>query len=117
MGGGLRLLQARGRGQGSGDGAPLSRDRGGALIGLRRALRFRDVTLFFVVAVVSPRWIASAAAAGPGALWVWLVGAVALFVPLALTVIDLSARFPGEGGLYLWTGRAFGPFAGFMTAW
>jgi len=29
---------------------------------LRRALGFRDVALFFVVAVVSPRWIASAAA-------------------------------------------------------
>ena len=69
------------------------------------------------MAVVSPRWIASAAAAGPGALWVWLVAGITLFLPLALTVIDLSARYPGEGGLYLWTGRAFGPFAGFMTAW
>jgi amino acid transporter len=85
--------------------------------GLRRAMGFRDVALFFVVAVVSPRWIASAAAAGPGALLVWLVAALTLFLPLALTVVDLSARFPGEGGLYLWTGRAFGPFAGFMTAW
>lgn len=45
------------------------------------------------------------------------MAAITLFVPLALTVIDLSARHPGEGGLYLWTGRAFGPFAGFMTAW
>jgi amino acid transporter len=84
---------------------------------LRRALGFRDVALFFVVAVVSPRWIASAAAAGPGALLVWLVAALALFVPLGLTVIDLSSRYPGEGGLYVWTRRAFGPFAGFLCAW
>ena len=69
------------------------------------------------MAVVSPRWIASAAAAGPGALVVWLVAGLTLFLPLALTVIDLSARYPEEGGLSRWAGRAFGPFAGFMTAW
>lgn len=85
--------------------------------GLRRAMSFRDVALFFVVAVVSPRWIASAAAAGPGALVVWIVAAVTFFVPLALAVMELSARHPDEGGLYVWTKRAFGPFAGFLCAW
>jgi glutamate:GABA antiporter len=85
--------------------------------GLRRAMSFRDVVLFFVVAVVSPRWIATAAAAGPGALVVWIVAALTLFVPLSLAVIELSSRHPEEGGLYVWTGRAFGPFAGFLSAW
>jgi amino acid transporter len=48
---------------------------------------------------------------------VWLVAGLTLFLPLALTVIDLSARYPEEGGLSRWAGQAFGPFAGFMTAW
>ena len=84
---------------------------------LKRVLGFRDVVLFFVVAVVSLRWIATAAAAGPSALVVWLIASIALFVPLAFTVVELSSRYPGEGGLYVWTGRAFGEFAGFMSAW
>jgi amino acid transporter len=80
-------------------------------------LGFRDVVLFFIVAVVSLRWIATAAAAGPSAMVVWLIAGLALFVPLAFTVVELSSRYPGEGGLYVWTGRAFGEFAGFMSAW
>src|SRR5882672_4845330 len=84
---------------------------------LRRVMTFRDVTLFFIVAVVSPRWIASAAAAGPSAIVVWLVACLTFFVPLAWAVVALSSRFPGEGGLYVWIGRAFGPFAGFLSAW
>ena len=84
---------------------------------LKRVLGFRDVLLFFIVAVVSLRWIATAAAAGPSALVVWLIASLGLFVPLAFTVVELSSRYPGEGGLYVWTGRAFGEFAGFMSAW
>ncbi len=84
---------------------------------LRRAMGFRDVALFLVVAVVGPRWIATAAAAGPAALLVWAAACVALFVPLAFTVLELSSRYPLEGGFYVWTRRAFGDFVGFMTAW
>jgi amino acid transporter len=29
----------------------------------------------------------------------------------------LSSKYPDEGGMYMWTKRAFGPFAGFMTGW
>jgi len=84
---------------------------------LHRTLGLADVTLFLVVAVLSTRWIASAAAIGPAALTLWLVGAVALFVPLAFTVVELSSRFPEEGGLYVWTRRAFGNYAGFVAGW
>ena len=34
-----------------------------------------------------------------------------------LTVLELSSRYPEEGGIYVWSKRAFGPFAGFMTGW
>jgi amino acid transporter len=33
------------------------------------------------------------------------------------TVLELSSRYPDEGGIYVWTKHAFGPFAGFMTGW
>ncbi len=84
---------------------------------LRKAMGFRDVTLFFIVAVVGLRWIATAAAAGPSALVVWLIAFVGLFVPLAFAVVELAARHPDEGGIYVWSRHAFGDFAGFMCAW
>jgi len=84
---------------------------------LRRALGFRDLVLFYLVTTFSLRWIATAAAAGPSALVIWVIAAAGLFVPLAFTVVELSSRYPDEGGMYVWSKRAFGPFAGFMTAW
>jgi amino acid transporter len=85
--------------------------------GLRRVLTFRDVFLFYIVTTFSLRWIATAAAAGPSAIAIWIVAALGLFVPLVFTVLELSSRYPQEGGLYLWSKRAFGPFAGFITGW
>lgn len=40
-----------------------------------------------------------------------------MFVPLSVVVVFLVARYPDEGGLYVWSKRAFGPFAGFMSGW
>jgi amino acid transporter len=84
---------------------------------LRRVLGLRDLVLFFVTTGTNLQWVASAAAAGPSALVVWVVGAAVMFVPLSVCVLDLAARHPQEGGLYVWTREAFGPFAGFMTGW
>ena len=84
---------------------------------LRRALTFRDLFLFYIVTSFSLRWIATAAAAGPSALVIWVIAAVGLFVPLVFTVLELSSRYPEEGGVYVWSKRAFGPFAGFITGW
>src|SRR5262249_23258473 len=78
---------------------------------------FWDVVLFFVAAVVGLRWIATAAAVGPSSLVVWLIAFVAFFVPLAFAVVELSGRYPEEGGLYIWVKRAFGDFAGFIAGW
>jgi glutamate:GABA antiporter len=85
--------------------------------GLRRVLTFRDLVLFYLVTGFSLRWIATAAAAGPSALVIWVIAALGLFVPLVFTVLELSSRYPEEGGIYVWSKRAFGPFAAFMTGW
>ena len=84
---------------------------------LKRSLGFRDLLLFYIVTVFSLRWIAMAAAAGPSALVIWAIAALGLFVPLVFTVLELSSRYPAEGGIYVWSKEAFGPFAGFMTGW
>ena len=84
---------------------------------LRRTLGFRDLLLFYIVTGFSLRWIATAAAAGPSALVIWVIAALGLFVPLVFTVLELSSRYPEEGGIYVWSKRAFGPFAAFLTGW
>ncbi|MGA2760908.1 MAG: APC family permease [Candidatus Cybelea sp.] len=84
---------------------------------LRRAMGPIDAILFFVVAGSNLQWLATAAAAGPSSLVVWLIGCLAMFVPLSIVVVFLSSHYPDEGGLYVWSKRAFGPLAGFITGW
>jgi amino acid transporter len=76
-----------------------------------------DVALFMVTAGCSLQWTALAAATGPSSLILWVGGGIGMFLPIAVSVVFLSARHPDEGGLYAWSKRAFGPFAGFMTGW
>ena len=83
----------------------------------KRALGFRDLVLFYVVTGISLRWIATAAAAGPSSIVIWIGAWFCFYTPLALSVIELSSRYPSEGGLYVWSKRAFGDFSGFMSAW
>jgi amino acid transporter len=84
---------------------------------LKRELGLLDLTLFYVASTLSVRWIATAAAAGPSTLVVWMIALCCFFLPLAASVLELSSRYPNEGGLYVWTQRAFGDFAGFIAAW
>jgi amino acid transporter len=84
---------------------------------LHRAMGFRDLLLFYLVTGFTVRWIGAAAAAGPSAVVIWLGAALLFYVPLMATVLELSSRYPNEGGCYVWSKRAFGDFAGFITGW
>jgi amino acid transporter len=86
-------------------------------VALRRELRLRDLVFFDVCAVVSLRWVASAAHAGAGSLVLWVLAALFFFLPSALTVAALSRKFPEEGGMYIWTKRAFGDQHAFLCGW
>src|SRR5687767_2980079 len=84
---------------------------------LRKAMGLGDLVLFYLVTALSLRWIATAAASGPSSLVIWLLGCLAYFIPLLACTLELSSRMPDEGGIYIWTKRAFGEFPGFMTGW
>jgi len=83
----------------------------------RQVMGFRDLVLFYVITGISLRWIATAAAAGPSSIIIWIAAWFCFYTPLALSVLELSSRYPNEGGLYVWSKRAFGDFSGFMSAW
>lgn len=84
---------------------------------LHREMGFVDLLLFVVITTFGIMWLAKAGEAGPAGITLWVIGAFVFYLPLALCVIVLSSRYPGEGGLYLWSQQAFGEFAGFMTGW
>jgi len=83
----------------------------------RRVMGFRDLVMFYIVTGISLRWIATAATVGAGAIAIWLIAWCTFYLPLALSVMELSSRYPQEGGLYVWSKRAFGEFPGFITGW
>jgi glutamate:GABA antiporter len=82
-----------------------------------RVIGFVDLVMFYVVTGVSLRWIATAASAGPSSIVIWIGAWFCFYLPLAISVIELSSRYPQEGGLYVWSKRAFGDFSGFMSGW
>jgi len=84
---------------------------------LERQLTTRDLVLMNAAAILVLSWISFAASAGPASLLLWVAAALLFFVPQALCVTALSSAFPEEGGLYVWTGKAFGPFHGFLSGW
>ena len=85
--------------------------------GLVRGLELRDLVLFNIVAVLGLRHLATSSKFGPGALVVWLVATIFFFVPQGLAVMELSSRFPKEGGIYFWVKRALGERHGFLCGW
>ncbi|MDQ6828499.1 MAG: APC family permease [Gemmatimonadota bacterium] len=84
---------------------------------LHRALGLRDLVLFNLVAVLGLRWLSTSAKAGPSAIALWVLAALLFFVPQGLAVLELSSRFPNEGGVYVWTKKALGDGHGFLCGW
>ncbi len=80
-------------------------------------LKFFDIALYMFVTSIGIRWIAVAAAVGPASLPLWLLAMFVFFVPLAVATAELTARYEGEGGIYLWARDGIGPLAGFICGW
>jgi amino acid transporter len=84
---------------------------------LDKVLGRRDLILLFVAAVANLNIVPAIAMAGPVALWLWALALVCYFWPQGVAVTELSAVWPGEGGVYLWTKNSFGDMHGFIAAW
>lgn len=84
---------------------------------MRRSLGIADIAIISVAGIIGIQWLSTAAQMGPSSLVLWLLAVLIFFVPLSLTVIELSSRLPGEGGIYLWAKTAFGESHGFLVGW
>jgi amino acid transporter len=85
--------------------------------GLRKALGLRDLIPMQILIVIGTSWTGTAAREAGTHVSFWIAGAVLLFLPVAAVVQYCVQIWPYEGGVYQWTKHAFGPFAGFMSAW
>ena len=84
---------------------------------LKRVLGRWDLVLLFVVAIVNLNVVPAVSASGGMTVWLWLISLLLFFCPQGMAVVELSHRYPGEGGIYLWTKKVFGDFHGFLSGW
>jgi len=84
---------------------------------LKRVLGRWDLVLLFVVAIVNLNVVPTIAASGGVTVWLWLISLMLFFWPQGIAVVELSHRYPGEGGVYLWTKKIFGEWHGFFSGW
>lgn len=88
-----------------------------APVEIPRTLGRWDLVLLKVVAIVNINNVPAVAVYGWASMGLWLLAFVTFFVPEAIAVMTLSRRYPGEGGIYLWTRREFGDAHGFLSGW
>lgn len=84
---------------------------------LRRELGLFDLTLLLVIAVVNINTIPLIAAAGWRSITLWVLAFVFFLIPQGISVAEFGKRYPGEGGIYLWTRELFGDFHAFISGW
>jgi len=84
---------------------------------LKRSLKLLDIILLNVTAIIGIRHIALAGSSGNTSIILWFAALLLFFLPQGCAVIELTSRLPGEGGIYLWTKKAFGEFHGFLSGW
>src|SRR6476469_6530820 len=82
---------------------------------LPRVLNTFDMVAIFVSIVLFITNAAVVQSAGPAAFGWWIIGFLAFLIPGAIVSGQLGLMFPGEGSIYLWTQKAFGPFWGFFA--
>src|SRR5438093_4841411 len=86
-------------------------------LAIPRTLGRWDLVLLKVVAIVNINNVPAVAVYGWSTLALWALAFAAFFVPEAIAVLTLARRHPGEGGIYLWTRKAFGDGHGFLSGW
>ena len=77
----------------------------------------RDILLGLICTIFFVDTIAPVATMGPAAVtWTIIVGAL-FFFPGSLTVAEMGAAYPENGGFYSWIKRAFGKNWGARVSW
>lgn len=76
---------------------------------------FDMIVIFVAIVLFITNAPGIAAGAGPSSYIYWILGFITFLIPGAIVTGQLGLMFPGEGSIYVWTTRAFGPFMGFFA--
>ena len=76
---------------------------------------FDMVAIFVAIVLFISNSAILAGGAGPSAYVYWVLGFLTFLIPGAIVTGQLGRMFPGEGSIYVWTNKAFGPFLGFFA--
>ena len=76
---------------------------------------FDMVAIFVAIVLFISNSAVMAGGAGPAAYIYWGIGFITFLIPGAIVTGQLGLMFPGEGSIYVWTNKAFGPFMGFFA--
>ncbi len=76
---------------------------------------FDMVAIFVAIVLFISNSAILAGGAGPSAYIYWALGFITFLIPGAIVTGQLGRMFPGEGSIYVWTNKAFGPFLGFFA--
>src|SRR5438105_11318982 len=82
---------------------------------LPKVLNSFDMVAIFVAIVLFISNSAVVTGAGAAAYIYWGLGFITFLIPGAIVTGQLGLMFPGEGSIYVWTNKAFGPFLGFFA--
>ena len=82
---------------------------------LPKVLNSFDMVAIFVAIVLFISNSAVIPGAGAAAYIYWGLGFLTFLIPGAIVTGQLGLMFPGEGSIYVWTNKAFGPFLGFFA--
>ena len=73
------------------------------------------VAIFVAIVLFISNSAILAGGAGVSAYFYWILGFITFLIPGAIVTGQLGRMFPGEGSIYVWTNKAFGPFLGFFA--
>lgn len=83
----------------------------------KKKFRLFDAVLMSVVVILVVESAAPAAAIGTSQFFWWIFLLVMFFLPYGLISSELGTTYAGDGGLYDWVKKAFGPRWGGRLAW
>lgn len=84
---------------------------------LPRVLSRFDLVAIYFAMVFGCYGAAQMASMGWAAIPTLLLAAIIFLLPCALAAYELGTLFPGEGGIYIWAHKTFGPVHGFISGW
>ncbi|AEV95924.1 APC family permease [Pediococcus claussenii] len=83
----------------------------------KKKFRLFDAVLMAVVVVLVVESAAPAAAIGTSQFFWWIFLLILFFIPYGLISSELGTAYAGDGGLYDWVKKAYGPRWGGRLAW